>query len=69
QSRWFDEGFDRLLVSKVFLTKGGQAASPVECSSNGGACVTSVWMKKLPLDGEHKDLNDSHLRGRLLWQV
>jgi hypothetical protein len=58
QSRWFDEGFDRLLGSKVFLTKvvrwrGGQVA----------------W-RKLPLDGEHiQEWMNSHLRGRLLWQV
>jgi hypothetical protein len=27
---WFDEGFDQLLVSKVLLTKGVQAAGSVE---------------------------------------
>ncbi|PNX63824.1 hypothetical protein L195_g053706 [Trifolium pratense] len=30
QSRRFDEEFDQLLVSKIFLTNGGQAMDPVE---------------------------------------
>ncbi|PNX71294.1 hypothetical protein L195_g027169 [Trifolium pratense] len=42
QSRWFDEGFDQLLVSKVFLTKVVRQRVPLNSVTNGG---TSVWMK------------------------
>jgi hypothetical protein len=65
QSQWVGEGFHWLLVPKVFLTK--VVRRHVLLNSNN--CGTNVWMKKLPLMGEHNVLNDSYLRGRLLWQV
>ncbi|PNX70127.1 hypothetical protein L195_g057116, partial [Trifolium pratense] len=48
--------------------KGGQAASPVEqCGLRRYKCKMK---RKLPLEGEHiLEWIDSHLRGRLLWQV
>ncbi|KEH38428.1 hypothetical protein MTR_2g070860 [Medicago truncatula] len=36
---WFDEGFDRLLLSKVLLTKVVQVAGSVVCGDNGGTVV------------------------------
>jgi hypothetical protein len=65
QSRWFNEGFDRLLVSKVFPTKVVRRRVLLSTTT-----VVQVYgWRKLPLEGEHNELNDSHLRGRMLWQV
>jgi hypothetical protein len=49
---WFDERFDRLLVSKVLLTKGVQAAGSVECSNGGTSIRVCMWMKKPQLCAE-----------------
>jgi hypothetical protein len=48
------------------IDKSCQMVFAVECSGNDSA---SIWMKKLLLEGEHNELNDSHLRRRILLQV
>jgi len=63
---WFDEGFDRLLVSKVLLTKGVQVAGSVVCGDNGGTSISVRGRKSLCLRDEHDELMGSHLSGRLL---
>ncbi|MCI56793.1 hypothetical protein A2U01_0078044, partial [Trifolium medium] len=49
-SRWFDERFNRLIVSKVFLIEvTDQAACSVEATATA---VQSVWMKKTSAVGK-----------------
>ncbi|MCI60878.1 hypothetical protein A2U01_0082134 [Trifolium medium] len=45
ESRWFDEWFERLLVSKVFLAKVVRRRVQLSSVANGGTS-TSVWMRK-----------------------
>jgi len=62
------QGFNWLLVSKVVLIKGVQAACPFECG-NRGSC-RSVWKSFCLGEHTHKERIDSHLRERfLLYQV
>ena len=42
---WFDEGFDRLLVSKVLLTKGVQAAGSVVGGDNSSTSISVCGWK------------------------
>jgi hypothetical protein len=67
QSWWFDKEFERPLVLKFFLTK--MVRQWVGESRRAAATTVQVYgWKSFRLRG-YRELNDSHLRGRLLWQV
>jgi hypothetical protein len=54
QSQRFNEEFDRLLISKVFLTKVVRRSVPLSV-----ATTIQVYGYPYPLEGEHKELNNS----------
>jgi hypothetical protein len=57
KGRYFDEGFNRLVVSKVFLTN--IVRQRVLLSATNGY---NYEKKKFSHEGKHKKLNDSQLR-------
>jgi hypothetical protein len=61
QGQCFDEEFNRLLVSKVFLTNVVRRG--VLLSAAHG--YNHEKKKKNSHEGKHKELNDSHLRRKL----
>jgi len=52
---WFNEGFDRLFVSKVLLSKGVQAAGSVVCGDNGGTSISVCRWKSFSVRGDHDE--------------